>query len=311
MLGRDAPPLRRVSGARPHPVVLGADLWGGALSDAVGLAAAVWKRGFVWRTCPGHPGHGRRRLGPQPASTGAGPRTNSAPSPFRNSCTSTHGGSSPCPTANDGQALRKWPTPCSTPTWAKRTSKIGPRGTLRTPSRLGPRNSKSAQSKCRGRCRFARARRPRPAHLGHTVGHAVSPFRATAHPWLHGEAVAPGLKFVLFQARTVPEACLFLDRWLATHVPLPDAPAQWPDAESRRSHMAPTRRTLRTRWWTSPGTDGAGGWPVVLEKSAFEATWARFVRSLEKLEQPKPTLWSKPHLNWPSCWAEAWPEIRK
>ena len=38
-------------------------------------------------------------------------------------------------------------------------------------------------------------------NLGHTVGHAVEAhFAATAHPWLHGEAVALGLRFVLFQA---------------------------------------------------------------------------------------------------------------
>ena len=123
-------------------------------------------------------------------------------------------------------------------------------------------------------------------NLGHTVGHAVEAhFAATDHPWLHGEAVALGLKFVLFQAQDhVPEACLFLDRWLATHVPLPDTPlTQWPDAEALWSHMAHDKKNVADQvvdvtWhgW------GQAEWPVMLEKSAFEATWGRFVRSLEE-----------------------------
>ena len=123
-------------------------------------------------------------------------------------------------------------------------------------------------------------------NLGHTVGHAVEAhFAATAHPWLHGEAVALGLRFVLFQAMDrAPEACLFLDRWLETHVPLPNTPlAQWPDAESLWSHMTHDKKNVADQvvdvaWhgW------GKASWPVMLEKSAFEATWGRFVRSLEE-----------------------------
>ena len=123
-------------------------------------------------------------------------------------------------------------------------------------------------------------------NLGHTVGHAVeAQFAATDHPWLHGEAVALGLRFVLFQAMDrAAEACLFLDRWLATHVPLPDTPlAQWPDAKALWSHMTHDKKNVADQvvdvaWhgW------GQAEWPVMLEKSAFEATWARFVRSLEE-----------------------------
>ena len=126
-------------------------------------------------------------------------------------------------------------------------------------------------------------------NLGHTVGHAVEAhFAATAHPWLHGEAVALGLRFVLFQAKdSSPEACLFLDRWLAIQVPLPGAPlTQWPDAESLWSHMAHDKKNVADQvvdvaWhgW------GKAEWPVMLEKSTFEATWARFVRSLGEAGQ--------------------------
>ena len=123
-------------------------------------------------------------------------------------------------------------------------------------------------------------------NLGHTFGHAVEAhFAATTHPWLHGEAVALGLRLALFQAKdSSPEACLFLDRWLATHVPLPNTPlTQWPDAESLWSHMAHDKKNVAdlvvdVAWhgW------GKAEWPVMLEKSAFEATWTRFVRSLEE-----------------------------
>ena len=126
-------------------------------------------------------------------------------------------------------------------------------------------------------------------NLGHTVGHAIEAhFAATAQSWLHGEAVALGLRFVLFQAKdAAPEACQFLDRWIATHVPLPDTPlAQWPDAEALWSHMTHDKKNVADKvvdvaWhgW------GKVEWPVMLEKSTFEATWARFVRSLEEAGQ--------------------------
>ena len=123
-------------------------------------------------------------------------------------------------------------------------------------------------------------------NLGHTVGHAIEAHYAeSAQPWLHGEAVSLGLRLVLFQAQdSSPEACLFLDRWLATHVPLPDTPlAQWPDADALWSQMAHDKKNVADQvvdvaWhgW------GKATWPVMLEKSTFEATWARFVRSLEE-----------------------------
>ena len=126
-------------------------------------------------------------------------------------------------------------------------------------------------------------------NLGHTIGHAVEAhFAATNHPWLHGEAVALGLRFVLSQAQdSSPKACLFLDRWLATHVPLPVTPlAQWPDAEGLWSHMTHDKKNVADQvvdvaWhgW------GKAEYPVILEKPTFEATWARFVRSLEEAGQ--------------------------
>ena len=123
-------------------------------------------------------------------------------------------------------------------------------------------------------------------NLGHTVGHAIEAhFATTVHPWLHGEAVALGLRFVLFQAQHhAPEACMFLDNWLGAHVPLPATPlAQWPDAGVLWARMTHDKKNVADQvmdvaWlgW------GKAEWPVMLEKSAFEATWVRFVRSLEE-----------------------------
>ena len=93
------------------------------------------------------------------------------------------------------------------------------------------------------------------------------------------------MRLALFQAWDMaPEACLFLDNWLATHVPLPDTPlAQWPDVEALWSHMAHDKKNVANQV-VDVGWHGWGKaeWPVMLEKSAFEATWAGFVRSLEE-----------------------------
>jgi 3-dehydroquinate synthase len=123
-------------------------------------------------------------------------------------------------------------------------------------------------------------------NLGHTVGHAIEAhFATTVHPWLHGEAVALGLRFVLFQAKDhAPEACMFLDNWLGAHVPLPATPlAQWPDAGVLWARMTHDKKNVADQvvdvaWlgW------GKAEWPVMLEKSTFEATWVRFVRSFEE-----------------------------
>ena len=267
---------------------------GGALSDAVGLAAAMWKRGLrvahmptttlamvdaAWGGKTGINWHGaKNQLGTftLPEFVHLDARW-LVTLPDRERRAGLAEVAKHAMLHDDlGQVhLEDWPawdtSPDALETW---TAKL----------------EKSAQSKMSVveadfHERGARAQ----LNLGHTVGHAIEAhFAVTAHPWLHGEAVAMGLRLVLFQAKeSSPEACLFLDNWLATHVPLPDTPlAQWPDAEALWSHMTHDKKNVADqvvdvawRGW------GQAKCPVMLEKSTFEATWARFVRSLEEAGQ--------------------------
>lgn len=127
-------------------------------------------------------------------------------------------------------------------------------------------------------------------NLGHTLGHAIEACTALSpEPWLHGEAVAVGLHFALFEmshpslttrpasnhARDQAEQ---MTRWLHDHVPVP---RNWPfDAQQLWSHMVHDKKNvgdeIRDVAWRGVGHVV---WPVHWKKDSFEATWQAFVRS--------------------------------
>ena len=127
-------------------------------------------------------------------------------------------------------------------------------------------------------------------NLGHTVGHAIeSHFVTQSEPWLHGEAVALGLHFAIHestQGSLSPEAtsdhhdeeARFISEWLSKHVPLPIG--DLPLAEELWPYMIADKKNafgeVRDVAWR-----GAGSlvWPVVWKKDTFEATWSAFRRS--------------------------------
>ena len=130
-------------------------------------------------------------------------------------------------------------------------------------------------------------------NLGHTVGHAVEAAMAnSATPWLHGEAVALGLHFCLYES-----TCLVLDKspldndairnreamstWLRRHVPLPDTPI--PESEALWQHMVHDKKnvgnSVHDLAWRGVGRLI---WPVEWNSSEFEATWDTFTRSMHE-----------------------------
>ena len=127
-------------------------------------------------------------------------------------------------------------------------------------------------------------------NLGHTVGHAIEAATANTNtPWLHGEAVALGIHFCLHESE-----CLVLDKsplddgsvadreamssWLRKHVPLPKAPI--PESTVLWQHMVHDKKNVghcvRDVAWRGVGQVT---WPVEWNSSEFEATWTTFVRS--------------------------------
>lgn len=117
-------------------------------------------------------------------------------------------------------------------------------------------------------------------NLGHTVGHAVEAhFSTTDVPWLHGEAVALGLRFAIFMAsESSTEDFQPLKDWLRRQVPLPSV--KWPSAAELWPLMVHDKKNslteVREVQWQSWGEVI---WPKILEKVTFEATWQSFLRS--------------------------------
>ena len=126
-------------------------------------------------------------------------------------------------------------------------------------------------------------------NLGHTVAHALEAATADqGEPLLHGEAVAVGLRFALFEAsegvlskeplgeKSAADST-WIEHWLQTHLPMPEM--TWPTAEVLWPWMIQDKKNVhvevRDMAWRGVGQIH---WPVTWEKSAFEATWTRFLR---------------------------------
>jgi len=131
-------------------------------------------------------------------------------------------------------------------------------------------------------------------NLGHTVGHAVEALLADSrNTLLHGEAVAIGLHFALHEARNPvwkvgqnsedvePHAAL-VETWLRENVPVP--PVDLPDAERMWDCMLHDKKNtafvVQDVAWRGLGSVI---WPVAWKKTSFEATWTRFVRFWDDL----------------------------
>ena len=126
-------------------------------------------------------------------------------------------------------------------------------------------------------------------NLGHTVGHALeSACMSSTTPLLHGEAVAVGLAFALWEAEhpalceeqltqdAAQEAAAFR-AWLHHHIPV--SRSAWPEAEELWAYMVQDKKNIgnevRDVAWR--GT-GKLIWPASWKKAAFEATWNNFLR---------------------------------
>ncbi len=127
-------------------------------------------------------------------------------------------------------------------------------------------------------------------NLGHTVAHAIEAFTASSsESWLHGEAVAVGLHFALFEmtqlalsehpkgAQAEVQATQ-MAQWLKEYVPVPKT---WPfGAHDLWAHMVHDKKNVanevRDVAWRGVGEVV---WPVHWKKDSFEATWSAFVRS--------------------------------
>jgi 3-dehydroquinate synthase len=137
-------------------------------------------------------------------------------------------------------------------------------------------------------------------NLGHTVGHALEALCTDApNGLLHGEAVALGLLFSMHEARhpvwsdagdSVERQghAELADAWLRRHVPipavgLPDAERMW---ECMLHDKKNTSGVVRDVAWRGMGSVI---WPVEWKKTAFEATWASFLRCWSESRVPRET----------------------
>ena len=128
-------------------------------------------------------------------------------------------------------------------------------------------------------------------NLGHTVAHALEASTATIQcAWLHGEAVALGLHFALHEALNPvmgagdamsaedTEHAQWMGQWLKEWIPLPEGP--WPDAASLWTFMTEDKKNVgdevRDMAWRGVGKVVG---PVSWKRDTFEATWETFVRS--------------------------------
>ena len=126
-------------------------------------------------------------------------------------------------------------------------------------------------------------------NLGHTVAHALEAAAADeGETLLHGEAVAIGLRFALFEAeesalatetldQKAQDEAAWIEQWLQAHLPVPEL--TWPTEDVLWHWMNHDKKNrhaeVRDMAWR--GTRRVH-WPLTWEKSAFEATWKRFLR---------------------------------
>lgn len=268
---------------------------GGALSDAVGFAASVWKRGMsvahiptttlaavdaAWGGKTGmNWGEVKNQVGTfhPPSFVHVDSRWMKTLSPrefqaglaeaAKHAMIDANVNLSPTPSYADliqgsGSSVDAWNT------WLAESAAVKMRVVAQDPEELGLRSV---------------------LNLGHTVGHALeSACLSTSSPLLHGEAVAVGLAFALWEAQhpalseeqltqdASQEAAAFRD-WLNLHVPVfrPD----WPEAEVLWAFMTQDKKNVgsevRDVAWRGTGTLI---WPVSWKKAAFEATWNKFLR---------------------------------
>ena len=133
-------------------------------------------------------------------------------------------------------------------------------------------------------------------NLGHTVAHAVEAhFATTSTPWLHGEAVALGLQFSMFESRTGTlcprNDSIFdsfisqLELWLETNIPWPSS--ELPEADALWTWMTKDKKNKHNQVmdiaWRG---QGALKWPVEWKEETFEATWHAFLRSKDNSLSP-------------------------
>jgi 3-dehydroquinate synthetase len=134
-------------------------------------------------------------------------------------------------------------------------------------------------------------------NLGHTVGHALeSACLSTSSPLLHGEAVAVGLAFALWEAEhpalceeqltqdAAQEAAAFR-AWLNHQIPV--SRTDWPAAGVLWAFMMQDKKNVgnevRDVAWRGTGTLI---WPASWKKGAFEATWNDFLRCWNESSPP-------------------------
>ena len=130
-------------------------------------------------------------------------------------------------------------------------------------------------------------------NLGHTVAHALESWSmAQGTAWLHGEAVAVGLQFALFEMSnetltvgssaplaSMPAPATGFQRWLKQAIPMPtplpeNGETLWPWMMQDKKNQGEAVMDLAIR----PSSQGL--WLARWEKHAFEATWTKFVRSM-------------------------------
>ena len=129
-------------------------------------------------------------------------------------------------------------------------------------------------------------------NLGHTVGHAIEAATANTNtPWLHGRQWRWAFTFVCMKANVwcwtkAPSTTVGGDReamstWLRRHVPLPDTPI--PESEALWQHMVHDKKnvgnSVHDLAWRGVGRLI---WPVEWNSSEFEATWDTFTRSMHE-----------------------------
>ncbi|MDA0940358.1 MAG: 3-dehydroquinate synthase [Bacteroidetes bacterium] len=276
---------------------------GGALSDAVGFAASVWKRGMpvahiptttlaavdaAWGGKTGmnwgevknqvgtfHPptfvhvdSRWMRTLSPREFQAGLAEAA-------KHAMIDAHVNLSPTPSYADlvqgaGSSVDAWNT------WLEQSAAVKMRVVAQDPQEQGLRSV---------------------LNLGHTLGHALeSACLSTSTPLLHGEAVAMGLAFALWEAEhpalceeqltpdAAQEAATFR-AWLNHQIPV--SRTDWPAAGVLWAFMMQDKKNVgnevRDVAWR--GT-GRLVWPASWKKAAFEATWHDFLRCWNEPSPP-------------------------
>jgi 3-dehydroquinate synthase len=129
-------------------------------------------------------------------------------------------------------------------------------------------------------------------NLGHTVAHAIEGWGSSQRqPWLHGQAVALGLAFAVYECQKPGLANRAGTLFPASTDQLADLPRTWlqslvaccprirPEAEELWSFMVHDKKNKAGRVqdvaWRGMGVVR---WPAFWEKQHFEATWNGFLR---------------------------------